>query len=64
VAAPTSNGSNDMSDDTRSVEQCGEDILTFEISDDALEAAAGATTEVGMSIGGPISVNVMCCGGD
>jgi hypothetical protein len=59
---PTSNGSHDMNDKT--AEQRDEDILSFEISDDALEAAAGATKDGGMSIGGPISVNVMCCSGD
>jgi hypothetical protein len=41
------------------------DILTFDISDVALEAAAGSITDRAMSFGAPtVNILVLCCGGD
>ncbi len=55
-----------MDDNAKDFEQSGEDILTFEVSDEALEAAASTTTGMAASFPGAptISVLVMCCSND
>jgi hypothetical protein len=38
--------------------------FTADVSDEALEGAAGATKDTAMTLPGGVSVNVMCCTGD
>lgn len=55
-----------MNDNPEHPGQSDEDILSREVSDEALEAAAGTTTDAAMSLPGAVTINVlvMCCGGD
>jgi hypothetical protein len=55
-----------MNDNTKSVEQSDEAILSLEVSDEALEAAAsGAPSAAGAAMSFPnaptVSILVMCC---
>jgi len=55
----------DMDDGTGDLDKAGEDILTFDVSDQALEAAATVAPGAGMTFGTPtLSVLVACCGND
>jgi hypothetical protein len=69
--APSLNGAaltrewiDDMSDTIMSLEQSDDDILIFEVSDEALEAAADTTRGAAMSMPGAPTVNILvsCCG--
>jgi hypothetical protein len=52
-----------MTDTIKNPEQAGEDLLTFEIADEALEAAAEKAKPAFTLIGSPtVSVLVACCG--
>ena len=52
-----------MNGNTKDIEQSDEDILGFEVSDEALEAAASVTTGPVMSLPGAptVSILVACC---
>lgn len=45
-------------------DRSNEVTLSFDISDEALEAAAGTTMDAASTLPGGVSVNIMCCGGD
>jgi hypothetical protein len=64
VAALTKNQVKHMNDHPRDLEQCDEDIILCEFSDEALEAAAETTASVAMSIVGAPTVSILfaCCG--
>jgi hypothetical protein len=52
-----------MTDTIKSPEQGDEDLLAFEIADEALEAAAEKSNPAFTLIGSPtVSVLVACCG--
>ena len=52
-----------MSDTIKSSEQGDEDLLAFEIADEALEAAAEKSKPAFTLIGSPtVSILVACCG--
>jgi hypothetical protein len=52
-----------MSDSIKSPEQSDQDVLAFEIADEALEAAAEKSHPAFTLIGSPtVSVLVACCG--
>ena len=52
-----------MTDTIRDPEQGGEDLVAFEIADEALEAAAEKSKPAFTLIGSPtVSVLVACCG--
>jgi hypothetical protein len=55
-----------MNENSQDLEQCDEDILTLEVSDAALEAAASPTTGAAMSFPGSptVSILVLCCSND
>lgn len=53
-----------MNGETAGFYPSDEALLTPDVSDEALEAAAGATKDTAMTLPGGVSVNVMCCGGD
>jgi len=61
-------GTNDMNDNTKIIEQSDEDILIFETSDEALEAAAATTPVAAAAMSFPnaptVSILVICCGND
>jgi hypothetical protein len=56
----------DMNDRTWHFEQSDEDILSFEVSDEALEAAATtrAVAALSMPAAPTVSILVLCCGND
>jgi hypothetical protein len=56
----------DMSNNTEVLGLSDEGILTFEVSDEALEAAAHATASPAMSLitAPTVSVLIACCGND
>jgi hypothetical protein len=57
------NGFGNMNDTIKDPEQGGEDLLAFEIADEALEAAAEKAKPAFTLIGSPtVSVLVACCG--
>jgi hypothetical protein len=63
------NGTNEMTDNTANLRQIDEDVFAWfadEVSDAALEAAAGARTDAALSLLGAPTVNVLvnCCGND
>jgi hypothetical protein len=45
-------------------ERSDAELLSRDISDEALEAAASAPKDTIMTLPGGLSVNVMCCNGD
>jgi len=53
-----------MNDHAKDLEQHDEDLFAFEISDEALEAAAETTTKAAMSFVGAPTVSILfaCCG--
>jgi len=52
-----------MTDGIKAPEQGDEDLLAFEMTDEALEAAAEKTKPVFTLIGSPtVSILVACCG--
>jgi hypothetical protein len=52
-----------MNDSIKSPEQSDQDVLAFEIADEALEAAAEKSNPAFTLIGSPtVSVLVACCG--
>jgi hypothetical protein len=52
-----------MNDGIRGPEQGGEDLLAFDVADEALEAAAEKSKPAFTLIGSPtVSVLVACCG--
>jgi hypothetical protein len=55
-----------MNGNTKDIEQSDEDILGFEFSDEALEAAASVTTGPVMSLPSAptVSILVACCSND
>jgi hypothetical protein len=54
---------NRMKDNTKDLDQIDEDILTFDVSDEALEAAANIIMDAAMSLGTPtVNILVICCG--
>lgn len=54
-----------MNGNTQDLEQSDEDILTFEVSDEALEAAASTRAGAAMSPAAPtVSILVVCCCND
>jgi hypothetical protein len=55
-----------MNDNAKDFEQSDEGILTFEISDEAIEAAASTITGTAFSVLGAPTVNVLvaCCSND
>ena len=55
-----------MNDNINGLEQSDEDILIFDVSDEALEAAARATPGAAMSLPGAptVSILVVCCSND
>jgi hypothetical protein len=55
-----------MTDNTKGLDRNDEDILTFDLPDEALEAAAGTTPYVAMSFPAAptVSILVVCCGND
>jgi hypothetical protein len=54
-----------MNDKTHGPDQADEDILIFEVSDAALEAAANTASGAAMTFATPtVSVLVACCGND
>jgi hypothetical protein len=57
---------NNMNDNSQDIEQCDEDTLTFEVSDEALEVAASTTAGAAMSFPGSptVSILVACCSND
>jgi hypothetical protein len=55
----------DMNNRTGDLDQADEDILIFDVSDQALEAAATMASGAGMTFGTPtVSILVACCGND
>jgi len=64
--APTSKWMSDMNRTIEGFEQSDEDLLVFEVSDEALEAAASPRTGPVMSFPNAPTVNVLivCCGND
>ena len=64
--SPTSEWMNDMDDNTEPLEQSDEDILSFDVSDDALEAAASTMRGPAFSFPNAptVSILVMCCSND
>jgi hypothetical protein len=63
VVARTGEWIDDM---TKTAEASDEDILTIEVSDEALESAAHAATGAAMSLPAAptVSILVVCCGND
>jgi hypothetical protein len=62
-AMPTSEWISNMNDNLSDPEQGSEDLLAFEIADEALEAAAEKAKPAFTLIGSPtVSVLVACCG--
>jgi hypothetical protein len=57
---------NDMNSSTKDLAQSDEDILAFEVSDEALEVAASPTIGAAMSLPAAptVSILVMCCGNE
>jgi hypothetical protein len=55
-----------MNDKAIHLDQTEEKILTYEVSDEALEAAAGTTTGPAFTFAGAPTVSVLfaCCGND
>jgi hypothetical protein len=54
-----------MNDRTKDRDQADHDILIFEVSDAALEAAANTASGAAMTFATPtVSVLVACCGND
>jgi hypothetical protein len=52
-----------MNDSIKDPEQSGEDLLAFELADEALEAAAEKSKPAFTMIGSPtVSILVACCG--
>jgi hypothetical protein len=55
-----------MSDTIEAAERGGEDILTVDVSDEALEAAASTTNALAAALSFPsaptVSILIMCCG--
>jgi hypothetical protein len=64
--ALTSNGFSDMNDLTIERDQSDQDILTVQVADEALEAAASTITGAAMSFfaAPTVSVLVGCCSND
>ena len=54
---------NDMNDNIISPEPSDETILTFEVSDEILEASANATTNTvaAMSMASTVVILILCC---
>lgn len=54
---------NDMNDNIISLEPSDETILTFEVSDEILEASANATTNAvaAMSMASTVVILILCC---
>lgn len=62
---PPTNKWIDAMNDARAFDRTDQDVLTFEIPDEALEAAASAKHHAAMSVGTPtVNILVVCCGGD
>jgi hypothetical protein len=54
-----------MIDENKGRDRADEDILIFDVSDEALEAAARVASGAAMTFGAPtFSVLVACCGND
>jgi hypothetical protein len=55
-----------MTDNIKTLEQNDQDILAFEVSDEALEAAASTRAGAAMSMPAAptVSIVVVCCGND
>ena len=52
-----------MNDGVKAPEQGGDDLLAFEVADEALEAAAETSNPAFTLIGSPtVSILVACCG--
>jgi hypothetical protein len=68
ILGSISEGTDDMNDNTKILEQSDEDILIFETSDEALEAAAATTPVAAAAMSFPnaptVSILVICCGND
>jgi hypothetical protein len=66
ILGSMSEGNNDMNGNTKILDQSDEDILTFETSDEALEAAAATTPVAAAAMSFPnaptVSILVICCG--
>ena len=58
--APTSEGINAMKDTASDLDQTDEDILTYEVSDETLEAAAGAERSMATFLAA-YSCALTCC---
>jgi hypothetical protein len=66
ILGSMSKGINVMNDNINILEQSDEDILTFEPSDETLEAAAATTPVAAAAMSFPnaptVSILVICCG--